>query len=528
MSTQVEVRCTHAETGFESNSAFKKHGFNWAIEYLESEIQELYCLDNVPWIIGYSGGKDSTAALQLVWNAISKLSVEKRQKIIYVITTDTMVENPVVSFWVTRSIQSMSKAAQDQQLPFIPKRLYPELQDRFWVNLIGKGYPAPRHKFRWCTHRLKILPSNNFINSVVSSSGEAILVLGTRKAESSSRAASMTKHEQGRIRDRLSPNAGLPGSLVYTPIEDWTNDDVWFYLMQTKNPWNHTNRDLLGMYAGATEDGECPLVIDESTPSCGSSRFGCWVCTLVEQDKSMSAMIRNDEEKEWMLPLLQIRNYLDFRTNEKGEHSENADRSLRDFRRMSGQIQIMSSGKEVPGPYLQSTRTHILHLLLKAQEYIRKNGPEHAQNIELITLEELEEIRRIWVVDKHEIEDVLPAIYQQATGHDYPGNSFNDHSVLGNDAMQELSEICGDDRLHYELVRELLSITQKRWTSARRAGLYQQLEHSFKRHFYDNREDAVNRAEELVKTKNELNLAKKEALMCEVFMENATYKGVNK
>lgn len=521
MNTNSQESISKGSPNFDAKSAFKKHGFNWAIEYLESEIQELYCSDNVPWIIGYSGGKDSTAVLQLVWNAINKLPVENRQKIIYVITTDTMVENPVVSMWVTRSVQSMKKSAQEQELPFTPRQLYPDLQNRFWVNLIGKGYPAPRHKFRWCTHRLKILPSNNFINSVVSSSGEAILVLGTRKAESSSRAASMSKHEQGRVRDRLSPNAGLPGSLVYTPIEDWTNDDVWFYLMQAKNPWSHSNRDLLGMYAGATEDGECPLVIDESTPSCGSSRFGCWVCTLVEQDKSMSAMIQNDEEKEWMLPLLQIRNYLDFRTNEKGEYSENADRSIRDFRRMGGQIQIMSSGKEIPGPYLQSTRTHILRLLLKAQTYIHKNGPEHSQHIELISMEELEEIRRIWVVDKHEIEDVLPDIYQQVTGQEYPGNAFNDHSVLGSDAMQELAKICGDDRLHYELVRELLSITQKRWASARRAGLYQQLEQSFQRHFYDNREDAISRAGDLSKMKNELKISKKEALMNEVFMENA-------
>ena len=98
-----------------------------------------------------------------------------------------------------------------------------------------------------------------------------------------------------RFRDRLSPNANLPNSLVYTPIEDWSNDDVWLYLMQVKNPWGHDNKTLLGMYQGASEGGECPLVIDTSTPSCGSSRFGCWVCTVVEKDRSMEAMIKNDE-----------------------------------------------------------------------------------------------------------------------------------------------------------------------------------------------------------------------------------------
>ena len=58
------------------------------------------------------------------------------------------------------------------------------------------------------------------------------------------------------------------------------------------------------MYQGATSGGECPLVVDTSTPSCGTSRFGCWVCTLVDQDRSMEAMIANDEEKVWMTPLV--------------------------------------------------------------------------------------------------------------------------------------------------------------------------------------------------------------------------------
>ncbi len=78
-------------------------------------------------------------------------------------------------------------------MPIIPHRLTPEVQDRFWVNLIGRGYPAPRPKFRWCTSRLKISPSNNFIKSMVKTNGEAILVLGTRKAEIYTLSANLKK-----------------------------------------------------------------------------------------------------------------------------------------------------------------------------------------------------------------------------------------------------------------------------------------------------------------------------------------------
>jgi DNA sulfur modification protein DndC len=491
-------------------SAFNEFGFKATIEALQQEIRELYTADEVPWIIGYSGGKDSTATLQLVWGAVAGLPPEQRRKTIYVISTDTLVENPVVATWVANSLTVMKRAADEQGMPFHPRRLTPKVADSFWVNLIGKGYPAPRHKFRWCTYRLKIQPSNTFINSIVSSSGEAILVLGTRKAESSSRSANMTKHEKGRVRDRLSPNSSLPGSLVYSPIEDWTNDDVWFSLMQIKNPWGYNNRDLLGMYAGASADGECPLVVDDSTPSCGDSRFGCWVCTLVEQDKSMTAMIQNDEEKEWMTPLLDLRNALDFRKDDAGEYSENADRSLRDFRRMAGNIQLMANGKEIPGPYLQEIRERWLRNLLQAQMYIRKNGPTEARDIDLITLEELQEIRRIWVVDKHEIEDSLPRLYREATGENYPGRPLDDNLVLGAMEMMELDELCGEDRMHYELTRELLSRTLQQRNMSRRAGLFEHLDKTFRRHFYDDREDALARAQCIAKERQRYRVEKQD------------------
>jgi DNA sulfur modification protein DndC len=477
-------------------SAFNELGFQATIAQLEEEIRSLYIADDVPWIIGYSGGKDSTATLQLVWSAIAGLPPEQRHKTVHVISTDTLVENPIVAAWVSNSLDVMKRSADAQQVPFRPHRLTPRITESFWVNLIGRGYPAPRHKFRWCTERLKIRPSNTFINGIVSTSGEAILVLGTRKAESTRRAANMAKHEKGRERDRLSPNSSLPGSLVYTPLEDWTNDDVWFFLMQSKNPWGYNNRDLLGMYAGASADGECPLVVDDSTPSCGDSRFGCWVCTLVEKDKSMTAMIQNDAEKEWMMPLLDLRNALDFRNGGVSEEDpDGSDRPLRDFRRMTGAVQVMSNGRPIPGPYTQESRANWLAKLLGAQAHIRRNGPQDVRKIELITLDELQEIRRIWVMDKHELEDSLPRIYQEATGEPYPGRPLDDNLVLGEAEMHELASLCEGDRLHYELTRELLSLTLQQRSSGRRAKLNEKIEKALSRHFYDDREDALARAQ---------------------------------
>ncbi|WP_438291210.1 DNA phosphorothioation system sulfurtransferase DndC [Streptomyces sp. HUAS TT7] len=474
---------------------------------LTEEVRELYTADEVPWVIGYSGGKDSTAVLQLVWTALKELPAEKRTKTVHVISTDTLVENPVVAAWVTTSLETMEKAAAEQGLPIEPHKLTPEIKDTFWVNLIGRGYPAPRPKFRWCTERLKIKPSNSFIRNVVAAHGEAIMVLGIRKTESQARARAMEKHEKRRVRDRLSPNANLPNSLVYSPVEDWTNDDVWEYLMQKPNPWGYNNHDLLTMYQGASEDGECPLVVDSTTPSCGSSRFGCWTCTLVEQDKSMTAMISNDEEKEWMQPLLDLRDKLDspfgfvedkddpdYNPVKKLPHAR-PDRLARDFRRMNGQVNLFtrrSDGEDVVvhGPYLQNFREKWLKDLLDAQTWIRAHAPEHVRNIELITPAELHEIRRIWVFDKHEVEDSVPRIYKEATGENFPGGALDEQLVMGADEMELLKEVCEGDELHYDMVRELLSVERKYRTMSRRSGLFQALESAVQKGFYEDRDDA--------------------------------------
>ncbi len=112
------------------------------VEKLTEEIQNLYCLDDIPWVLGYSGGKDSTAVLQLVWNAIAALPLEKRTKTIHVITTDTRVENPIVSAWVRKSIAKMKVVAQFEKMPMEPHLLQPEIEQTYWVGLIGKGIPS--------------------------------------------------------------------------------------------------------------------------------------------------------------------------------------------------------------------------------------------------------------------------------------------------------------------------------------------------------------------------------------------------
>lgn len=491
-------------------SIFDDLGFKKTIKVLHDNIRKLYLSFEAPWIVGYSGGKDSSAVLQLIWLALSSLPKNQLKHPIHIISTDTLVENPVVAMWVMASLEKMRKAAEASGLPFYPHRLTPNLGDSFWVNLIGKGYPAPRPKFRWCTSRLKINPSNKFIVNIIDESGEAILALGMRKAESSMRAMSMKNIEEklGRVQEYLSPNAGLPSSYIYTPIEDWSNDDVWLFLLENnKAPWGKDNSELLEFYKGATKDMECPMAITTGTPSCGDSRFGCWVCTMVSQDKSMQAMIQNDEEKEWMFPLLEYRDSFNIKK----------DRERRDFRRINGKVQLYK-GRPIHGPYWQDERKDFLRRLLEVQKLVQERKPENVPDFDIISIDELNEIRKIWNREKDEIEDYLPVIYEEVLGKSFPYPQFDESAIFGRVELKILQDICGDDTLHYQLVRGLISQEQKFRLMARRSGLFDALEQTIIKHFYENEQDATDRAKFFQKRKKELK-ERSEQLKLEQFIK---------
>lgn len=471
------------------------------------EIQELYLSDAMPWIVGYSGGKDSTASLQLIWHAVSQLPEDRRRfKPIYVISTDTLVENPVIAMWVNVSLQRMEAEAKRQGLNIIPQRLTPALENRFWVNLIGKGYPAPRPKFRWCTDRLKISASTKFIQDLSEASGEAILVLGQRKGESAAR-DKVIENYKGSTRDRLSRNRDpkLSRVWVYLPIESWSSDDVWEYIIENPNPWGIDNQDLFDIYRGATPDAECPIVVDKSTPSCGDSRFGCYVCTMVTQDKSMAAMIQNDEAKAWMQPIMDFRD----------RYLAVEDRHLRDFRRMNGRL-ILMNDRLVHGPYTQERRAELLRELLKTQLAVQQSMPEVLGHpLELIPIEELDEIRRFWVVGKGEIEDMVPTIYREVTGVEYPGKELDTTPLDGGDLtlLKDVAAEWADVHLEvdspeaqqqradelYKLTRTLLSASFRGLQSRSRSGQLDELEGILSDFAFLDEDDALAFAKEHLK-----------------------------
>ena len=455
------------------------------INGLMNTIQNLYLCDDIPWVIGYSGGKDSTATLQLVWLALAALPREQVNKTVHIINTDTMVESPVISKWVQTSLKRMDEAAVEQGLPFVTHRLTPAMDNTFWVNFLGRGYPFPRKKLRWCTDRLKIQPVNTFVRDQIAEHGEIIMVIGTRKAESARRAKTMAYYEKKRVRELLSPNQAMVNELVFSPLEDWNDNDVWVFLMQYQNPWGYSNKELLTLYKGATADNECPMMVEKGLPSCGKSRFGCWVCTMVEKDKSMEAMISNDDEKAWMSVLLEFRNKFG---------DEEHDRERRSFRKMAGFLQ--GSYKQLHhGPYKKEIREEWLKDLLEIQKDINENGPEEFQNLELITIPELRIIRRIWVKEKHEFEDTLPRIYEEVFEKEFDDPEWIAPEAFKSDDWEILksvvNELYPDEELAFEMAYSLIDIENHSNSLNQRKGVTDSLEACIKKTFYKNEEDAT-------------------------------------
>lgn len=239
------------------------------------------------------------------------------------------------------------------------------------------------------------------------------------------------------------------------------------------------------MYRGATADNECPLQVDKSAPTCGKSRFGCWVCTMVEKDKSMEAMIANDQEKEWMSTLLEFRNEFG---NEEG------DRERRSFRRMKGNLQG-NYGKLFHGPYKKEVREGWLRRLLEIQKDINENGPEEFTNLELICIPELQAIRRIWVNDKHEFDDTVPKIYEEVIGKKFVDPEWIHNDNFESEEWKILKEICetsyADEELVFEMMYTLIDIENRSTGLNQRKGILDAIDSTISKTFYKNEEDAT-------------------------------------
>ena len=426
-------------------------------------MKDLYLSDRRPWIIGFSGGKDSTCIVQMVYYMLQTLPQNKRTKEVHILSSDTLVENPVMDVWRKEVCTKIEKQAKKDGLPIKVRILRPELDDTFWVNLIGRGYPSPNRWFRWCTDRLKIKPMTKYIIEQVKENGEVIILLGIRKSEGITRAQTMKKYEIENL--RLRKHATIQGAYIHAPIEDWEENEVWAYLLKVPSPWGENNRDLISLYRKG--DAEIQFIIDESAPPSGSSRFGCWVCTVVERDRALEGSI--EEGETWLNPLLEFRNWLkeirdypsfreDVRRSDK-KKKVIADTLGREF------TPTQHRGHKVLGPFTFDTRHKILRRLIKLQEQIM------SRDISLISPEEIKAIETIWIYEGDNITSITDVLKSSKT--DDIKSCLCEDNVTD---LKELSKICDKRETSLHLVERLLMVEKDLSSLSRRTGIYNRLE----------------------------------------------------
>ena len=445
--------------------------FDHYLKSLHKEVRETYLADSRPWVIGFSGGKDSTATLQLVWSSLKELPPEKLTKDVFVISSDTFVELPVIVDHIDKTHELINKSADEQHFPFKALKVTPEISNTFWVNLIGRGYPAPYSRFRWCTDRLKIEPANKFIKEQVANYGEVVVVLGARFSESASRSGSMSKRRV--VGNSLTRHSTLPNAWVYTPIEKWQTLEVWEYLLSYPSPWGYDNEELKQLYQDA-QDGDCPLVVDKTTPSCGNSRFGCWSCTVVDKDLSMESLINSGET--WLRPLLEFRNWL-AATSDPAKKEQ-----IRSERRRNGKVQFKETdageNKLIWGPFMLEFRKIMLGKLLATQRVLQQSTK--GTDVVLISEEELLEIRRLWLFDEGDWEDSVPQIYKDETGQEL-SILENDWAGMGGLELQILQDICEKYNVPTGLLTELFDTERRQFGMSRRSTIFNDIDKIIKK-----------------------------------------------
>lgn len=459
-----------------------------------ANVQRVYLQDTRPWVIGYSGGKDSSAVMVLVYLALLGLKPEERHKHVFVVASDTLVETPIVVNHVNRSLEAIQRGAARDKLPITSHKVVPKTNETFWSNLLGKGYPAPTRNFRWCTERMKIDPVSTFITDKVNQYDEVIVVLGSRSQESASRAQVIAKHKIDG--SDLAKHTTLSNAFIYTPIDMWAVDDVWKilrfchleqqdtpygmknkwfdkYELEWETPWGGKNLVLWNLYKDSSGQGECPLVIDETTPSCGNSRFGCWTCTVVTKDRAMESLVQNGET--WMLPLLKYRNILSRSTSPK------LKKKYRNHIRRDGRLAfktLREDGEKIltddytTGPYKLKYRKIALKLLLNIQKQLADSG----RDVELITVPELHAVRHEWLNDPNEPDwdDDLPIIFNEVFGYDLDW-SVDDTNQFSREDAALITEIAPKYGVSPQLVKKLIDLEISMSGLSRRTGIYKKI-----------------------------------------------------
>lgn len=394
---------------------------------IQDHIRGLYLEDNRrEWCVLFSGGKDSSLVLTLIWQALSSIPPQKRKRPIRVISSNTGVETPLMSGYLKRVINQINQKAREDRLPITATLVEPDLKNRFFFKVLGRRTtpPSPKQKgYMWCNDHLKRKPIQKEIMQILSGKASiedpyvAMFILGSREEESARRRINLQKYVLDE--DTLfGKHPDYDEVLCYYPIKYVTNDELLFYLLELGElPFGVTFDELARQYGSSF--AECGLQHEsKQNVACGlsGSRSGCWVCPFAgTEDKMLLSLIEEGHEEyryllEWKKTLVLIRNDVRYREPlRKMEERKRKQRSLptvtlfdlseEKYSHWYETYQRASFSVYEPGPFTFEAVKYLLEYLLYVQEKVGQS---------LISDDEIVAIMEEWKKEGYQIAEIRP------------------------------------------------------------------------------------------------------------------------
>ena len=316
------------------------------------------------WAVAYSGGKDSTATVTLIaWLiATGQIQAPKSLTVLY---ADTRMELPPLHATAMTILNELEQRGIKTHI------VLPELDDRFFVYLFGRGVPAPKNRFRWCTPQLKVEPMEKALARVRQERGEKFLMItGVREGESAARDGriSLSCSKDGAECGQGWFQVSTPESVADTlaPLLQWRVCHVWDWLT-FHAPSHGFSTQMIAEVYGGNEKEEI------------NARTGCVGCNLASRDTALDTVLRLPhwrylEPLKRLRPLYQELVKPQYRLRKNGELNKNGR---------------LSSNPMRMGPYTMEARRYGLAQVLDIQEQVNHVAQEQGRpTIDLINEEE--------------------------------------------------------------------------------------------------------------------------------------------
>lgn len=323
------------------------------------------------WAMAFSGGKDSSATVTVVAQLIAEGRIPKPASLT-VLMSDTRMELPPLM------ANAVGILAECERRGFRTQIVMPELDNRFFVYMFGRGVPPPKNRFRWCTPQLKVEPMLNALKSLRDEAGEKLLMLtGVRLGESAARDARIA---MSCSRDGAECGQGwfqetTPTAIADTlaPLLHWRVCHVWDWLSVFAPGEGFPTLTVADAYGG-----------DEAQEI--NARTGCVGCNLASRDTALDRILRLPQ---WA--------YLDPFKRLKPLYAE----LTKSQHRLRKGMEVKADGELVKnpgrlGPLTMDARRLGLRTVLRIQDDINARARiEDKPEVSLINDEEFDRIREL-------------------------------------------------------------------------------------------------------------------------------------